>query len=249
MLFRSPTPPLAAAPAATRQAYLNQLATAYCALDQLLLERQTTTNTQNNQTHEDDPNWILQVDGACGVGYAAVSDFVETLQRLGLTSSNVHPSILAQRFRPRNPPGSGPLNDQCGSEHVQKLLMPPIWYDDVETREESKGSPYACSVDGDADRIVFWSTSPSTTSSDTTTSSWTLLDGDKIAVLIAQFFQQLQVQGDLPKDLSIGVVQTAYANGASTLYLKVRYQYPVLDDATALPVRQLRSHNHNLTLD
>ena len=213
---------------ATRQAYLEQLAEAYCALDQLLLARPsssaspTTTTPTTTTDHDDDPTWILQVDGACGVGYSAVTDFVETLQRLTPKDDHTNPSLLARRFRARNPPGSGPLNDQCGSEHVQKQLMPPIWYDDEAETEatatESSSTPYACSVDGDADRIVFWST--------TASSSWTLLDGDKIAVLIAQFFQQLQSQGDLPKDLSIGVVQTAYANGASTLYLKVRrYRY------------------------
>ena len=225
LVSNSPNPSVSAT--ATRQAYLDQLAEAYCALDQLLLARQpsTTTTTSSIPDHDDDPTWILQVDGACGVGYSAVTDFVETLQRLTPKDDHTNPSLLARRFRARNPPGSGPLNDQCGSEHVQKQLMPPIWYDDEAETEatgteatgtESSSTPYACSVDGDADRIVFWSTTAASSS------YWTLLDGDKIAVLIAQFFQQLQSQGDLPKDLTIGVVQTAYANGASTLYLKVR---------------------------
>jgi phosphoacetylglucosamine mutase len=200
---------------ANRQTYLEQLAQAYCTLDQLLLTTTTTTTTTSTTTTTNMDT--LQVDGACGVGYPAMVDLVAALHTIN--------PLYAKRFQPRNPPGSGPLNEQCGSEHVQKQLMPPQWYD--EKNNDNNNSPttttttaYACSVDGDADRIVFWSTS-STTDSDVSLPGWTLLDGDKIAVLMGQFFQQLQLNGDLPSDLAIGVVQTAYANGASTQYLKV----------------------------
>jgi phosphoacetylglucosamine mutase len=194
---------------ASREAYLHQMAKAYIALDQAL---NTNTTITNEWTILLPP---LQVDGACGVGYQATLDLQHTLTTLN--------NYYANRFQARNPPTAGPLNDQCGSEHVQKQLEPPIWYDantngdgdgDGSKRGDnmSKATTYCCSVDGDADRIVFFATSP----------EWTLLDGDKIAVLIATFFRRLQEQGDLPSTLSLGVVQTAYANGASTKYLRVR---------------------------
>lgn len=170
---------------ASRQAYLEQLAQAYVALNDLLLI---------------DSDFVLpplQVDGACGVGYPAMADLQALLA-----------AEYGKRFQARNPPGTGPLNEHCGSEHVQKQLQPPTWYDG-----ENNNTQYCCSLDGDADRIVFFSCKNNSLA--------LLLDGDKIAVLIAHFLQTLQQRGDLPSSLTLGVVQTAYANGASTAYLKV----------------------------
>ncbi len=46
-----------------------------------------------------------------------------------------------------------------------------------------------------------------------------MLDGDKIATLFASYIkEELNTVKDI--DLSMGVVQTAYANGASTRYLE-----------------------------
>jgi phosphoacetylglucosamine mutase len=86
--------------------------------------------------------------------------------------------------------------------------------------------PYAASIDGDADRIVFFSTTSNASNSN---SNFCMMDGDKIAVLICDFFQELLEQlyaldATLPQ-LTLGVVQTAYANGASTQYLKVRLRF------------------------
>lgn len=44
-----------------------------------------------------------------------------------------------------------------------------------------------------------------------------LLDGDRIATLIAAYFKELLSESKL--DLQLGLVQTAYANGASTKYI------------------------------
>jgi phosphoacetylglucosamine mutase len=46
-----------------------------------------------------------------------------------------------------------------------------------------------------------------------------MLDGDKIAALVAAFIVELVKTAGLEGQLNIGVVQTAYANGASTKYL------------------------------
>ena len=105
------------------------------------------------------------------------------------------------------------------------------------------------SVDGDADRVVYFF-------KDKTTSKFVLLDGDKIATLgewhhkniqnstppisvfisyknifgldiVAGFLKELCTESGV--QLNLGLVQTAYANGSSTKYINeklVRYHYP-----------------------
>jgi phosphoacetylglucosamine mutase len=51
-------------------------------------------------------------------------------------------------------------------------------------------------------------------------STFRLLDGDRIATLAASFIGDLVRTSGLAEKLAIGVVQTAYANGASTQYVK-----------------------------
>lgn len=77
-------------------------------------------------------------------------------------------------------------------------------------------------MDGDADRLVYFIVSSNDSS------QITLVDGDKILSLFAVFIkEQLSILNKeavvgTSKDYHchIGVVQTAYANGASTDYLK-----------------------------
>lgn len=71
----------------------------------------------------------------------------------------------------------------------------------------------ACSLDGDADRVVYYYLNPDD-------GKFRLLDGDKIATLAAGFIGDLVKQAGLSDTLKIGVVQTAYANGSSTQYLQ-----------------------------
>jgi phosphoacetylglucosamine mutase len=48
-----------------------------------------------------------------------------------------------------------------------------------------------------------------------------MLDGDKIGVMVAMFLGDLVTKAKLgEQQLQVGVVQTAYANGSSTKYLK-----------------------------
>ena len=46
-----------------------------------------------------------------------------------------------------------------------------------------------------------------------------MLDGDKIAALVAGFIVDLVKTATLDSEIKVGVVQTAYANGSSTKYL------------------------------
>ncbi|EKU22046.1 phosphoacetylglucosamine mutase, partial [Nannochloropsis gaditana CCMP526] len=84
------------------------------------------------------------------------------------------------------------LNDKCGAEFVQKGQQPP------KGMEDERGK-------------------------------WHLLDGDKMAVLAADFLMDALKESGLPPpgdeggqagDWKVAVVQTAYANGASTRYLR-----------------------------
>lgn len=67
------------------------------------------------------------------------------------------------------------------------------------------------SIDGDADRIVYFYTDEQKV--------FHLLDGDRIATLVAQYVKELLDESGI-SDLSIGIVQTAYANGGSTIYIR-----------------------------
>jgi phosphoacetylglucosamine mutase len=72
-------------------------------------------------------------------------------------------------------------------------------------------NPFArcVSIDGDADRIVYYYTDKY--------NKFHLLDGDRIAILVAAYLKELLEQSDL--NLQLGLVQTAYANGGSTAYI------------------------------
>ncbi|KAJ2984513.1 hypothetical protein NUW54_g10482 [Trametes sanguinea] len=49
-----------------------------------------------------------------------------------------------------------------------------------------------------------------------------MLDGDKIAALVAAFIVDLTKSAGLEGEIQVGIVQTAYANGGSTKYLSER---------------------------
>jgi phosphoacetylglucosamine mutase len=140
------------------------------------------------------------VDGAYGVGGLAITSFVEIFNSTFAQSSS---SSLAVDLR--NKVGEGSVNDGCGAEVVQKGQIPPQG-----VTPSSDSSKLMCSYDGDADRIVFHTFGPS---------SWSLLDGDKIASLVSTFLiGEIRAAG--LSAFRMGVVQTAYANGASTAFLK-----------------------------
>lgn len=61
-----------------------------------------------------------------------------------------------------------------------------------------------------------------------------LLDGDRIATLAASFLGDLGRQSGLSESLRIGVVQTAYANGASTDYITKILGLPVVCTPTGV---------------
>lgn len=100
------------------------------------------------------------------------------------------------------------LNAGCGAEFVQKGQLPPS--------NLPPGARFA-SFDGDADRVVCFYVDGT---------QFRLLDGDKIASLFASFIkQQLDALG--LTQVTMGTVQTAYANGSSTAFLRHSLQVEV----------------------
>lgn len=102
---------------------------------------------------------------------------------------------------------------QCGADYVKTGQRAP---------PSSQAAPLArcASFDGDADRIVYYFIDSENT--------FRLLDGDRIATLAALFIGDLAKSAGLAERLKIGVVQTAYANGASTDYITQHLKLPVV---------------------
>lgn len=91
---------------------------------------------------------------------------------------------------------------QCGADYVKINQVASI---------NSPTIPNArcATIDGDADRIVYYYNDEN--------GKFHLLDGDKIATLIASYIKDLiEISG---LSILLGLVQTAYANGASTNYI------------------------------
>lgn len=100
----------------------------------------------------------------------------------------------------------GALNNSCGADYVKTMQkIPPSLASSL------KPGQRGCSLDGDADRLMYFYYDER--------SQFHMLDGDKIAALIAAFIVELVKNAGLEKQMKVGVVQTAYANGASTKYL------------------------------
>lgn len=133
----------------------------------------------------------LVFDGANGVGARKMLQFMKHLdQTLGIEVFNK---------------GEGKINHECGADYVKVHQSMPVGLpDDME--------PFTrcVAVDGDADRVVYFFVDAN--------NQFNLLDGDRIATLVAGYLMGLLQQCAVK--VSIGIVQTAYANGASTDYIE-----------------------------
>nr|GME20357.1 phosphoacetylglucosamine mutase [Ipomoea batatas] len=177
---------------ASECSYFEQLASSFrCLMD--LTPQRDQSNFGNDK---------VIVDGADGVGGEKLEELKKLLSDICIEVRN-H--------------GDGVLNDGVGADFVQKDKIVPRGFD-----HEDVGLRCA-SLDGDADRLVYFSVK----SNDSKTID--LVDGDKILSLFALFIkEQLSILnksidgvGNESYQPRLGVVQTAYANGASTDYLKL----------------------------
>lgn len=148
----------------------------------------------------------LIIDGACGIGALKIEKFQRIFAMLRSEGCTTGIPLL----HTVNFPGDGPLNDSCGAEYVQKQQLPPTLFS---KSAAGVSKQYMTSYDGDADRVVFHYEDGA--------GKFHLLDGDKIAVLVTSFIQEeMRAIDPDGKAVKCGVVQTAYANGSSTTYLK-----------------------------
>lgn len=136
----------------------------------------------------------LVIDCANGIGY-------ETMQYL-CKDENFSKCLKIELINT----GDGILNKLCGADYVKTMHLPPSGADDINKR-------YA-SLDGDADRLVYFYLD-----NDGKGLRLNLLDGDKIMALYALYLKDLLKASQLEGQLSLGVVQTAYANGSSTDFI------------------------------
>jgi phosphoacetylglucosamine mutase len=144
---------------------------------------------------------VLHVDCANGVGAPKLKALLEYLNYPEKTIEIVaHNTNIAD---------STVLNKDCGADFVKvNKMVPEGWSVPAQSR--------CCSLDGDADRLIFFFSDP----------VFHMLDGDKIATLLTKFISdQLKTLG---VDLKVGVVQTAYANGSSTRFVKEILKQPVV---------------------
>ncbi|XP_065556751.1 phosphoacetylglucosamine mutase-like [Artemia franciscana] len=135
-------------------------------------------------------------DGANGVG----------AHKMKVMKTYLEDSLKVEIFNS----GEGELNYMCGADYVKVGQRPP---DNVPLE---RGVKYV-TVDGDADRVLYFFYDDSNT--------FCMLDGDKIATLIAGYFKELVSESGLA--LNLGLVQTAYANGSSTHYISENLKVPV----------------------
>jgi phosphoacetylglucosamine mutase len=142
----------------------------------------------------------LIVDCANGVGADAINKIAPQLEdTLKLIPHNTATST------------PGALNNSCGADYVKtSQKLPPSLANHL------KAGQRGCSFDGDADRLMYFYIDER--------NQFRMLDGDKIAALVAGFIVDLVKTANLDSEIKVGVVQTAYANGSSTKYLsEVQY--------------------------
>ncbi|KGG49939.1 hypothetical protein DI09_9p220 [Mitosporidium daphniae] len=132
------------------------------------------------------------VDTANGVGHLALKEVLNSIHNLPIKVN------LLQC-------GNGVLNEKCGADYVKISNCPPAGVSFVDP------SYRYVSFDGDADRVVYFYFDEK--------QQFQLIDGDRMAALFAFFISKhLKILG-LQSSLSVGVIQTAYSNGACQKYL------------------------------
>ncbi|CAR22277.1 Phosphoacetylglucosamine mutase [Lachancea thermotolerans] len=164
----------------------------------------------------------LEIDAANGIGAPRVKEMLSTHK------------FFDGVFRVVNDDWETPasLNHLCGADYVKTNQRLPYG---IQANNDCQR--ICCSFDGDADRIVFYFCDSE--------GQFRLLDGDKMATLFAKFFQDILSSANLQERLSLGVVQTAYANGSSTHYIERVLGIPV----TCTPTGVKHLHHEAINYD
>eukprot|EP00452_MALV-II_sp_L67-6_P000101 gene101-185_t len=165
-----------------------------------------------------DGNYVPQVyvDCANGVGGGTLELFAGRLAASGLEAVGFNT-------------GDGELNKDCGADFVKTKGEFPLGAAKLATDGRF------AAFDGDADRLVYFCKRGK---------EFSLLDGDRIATLYAKFVGDLLAVCGLERKLSVGLVQTGYANGASSAYAqKVLNGTPVIFANTGVKYCHAKAKN------
>ncbi|EPY37163.1 phosphoacetylglucosamine mutase [Strigomonas culicis] len=149
----------------------------------------------------------IVVDTSNGVGYYGLKNIVEYSRS---RESDVLGTYFDFILVNTNVDDPSVLNFECGADYAKQKYTPSVEMQEEGARHDAN-THYYC-VDGDADRLVAFA-------HDTVEKKWGLLDGDRIAILYAQLVHYFMDE-KARAVLNVGIVQTAYANGASTAYVK-----------------------------
>ena len=154
----------------------------------------------NGENGTKNGNYIpsVVVDGANGVGALKIKKMQQFLGK----------SLKIEVIND----GNGVLNEFCGADFVKVQQKAP------KDLKLEIGKRYV-SYDGDADRIIYFY-------KNSRDEAFHMLDGDKIAVLIASHLKQLISSAQTP-GIELSIIQTAYANGNSTDYIQNILKLPV----------------------
>ncbi|VDK80106.1 unnamed protein product [Litomosoides sigmodontis] len=126
------------------------------------------------------------------------------------------------------------LNDQCGADYVKMEKKFPRNFDEIQAYER------CASFDGDADRLVYFYRDAS--------NKLVLIDGDKIAALFAKYVTERVSGAGLNDVFTVSVIQTAYANGSSTKFLKDEMGIHVCRVATGIKNLQKEAIKYDIAV-
>ncbi|OLY82610.1 Phosphoacetylglucosamine mutase [Smittium mucronatum] len=162
----------------------------------------------------------LKIDCANGVGAPQVKLLLDAIGKDYLPAELYNTDVYV----------AGKLNVDCGADHVKVNKAPPSSMPMV------VGERY-CSFDGDADRLLYFYLDEN--------KNFKYLDGDKISSLIAMHLKDLLQTSGL-SNIKLGVVQTAYANGSSTRYIRKSLQLPVSITNTGVKYLHAEAENFDI---
>jgi len=188
-------------------------------LAQAFVDFKEMAETKGNYKNE------LDLDCANGVGAIAAKDFMEVIQVIS-------PQTLKINIYSDNIENDQLLNLNCGADFVKVQQKSPESLPGTKLRR-------CVSFDGDADRVVYYYTEKGTDDK----GIFHLLDGDRIATLIASYLKELLADSGIVLEKKCAIVQTAYANGSSTEYITNTLDVPVACVPTGV------KHLHHKALD
>jgi phosphoacetylglucosamine mutase len=176
-------------------------------------------------------NGALTVDCANGVGGPKLTELLKYLpkEKVAFVVNVVNDDVLRPEVLNLDVSDGRFTRD---APHMLSQTLMQSGADFVKTKQRAPPSPKPelgaryCSFDGDADRLIYYYTDAET--------GFFMLDGDRISTLAASFIADLVRSAGLEDELRIGVVQTAYANGASTKYITDHLRLPAVCTPTGV---------------